>query len=574
MKKVLPKYLFLFFVLCGLALPMKATHIVGGEIIYDDLGGNNYKITLKCYRDFSGINFDNPATIFIYDAFTNLIDTIQIPFYSEVPVPPAINNPCVLPPNFIQYRFTEYVIPSINLPPILGGYYLVYQRCCRNGTILNLINPGGVGSTYIEHINGPEVVTTNNSPRFNTWPPIYICNGIDIAYDHSATDPDGDSLVYSLCDAYNALDACCPILGPQAFGVINSGCPPPSCPVLGLPPPYSFVPYLSPYNGSYPLSSNPAIAVNSQTGYMTGTPNINGQWVVAVCCSEYRNGVLIGVHRRDFQFNVVTCLVNVVAAAQVPVAICGNNSSASFTNNSTGTNIGSYSWNFGDLTTSSDTSNAISPSYAYPATGVYTVTLIAYDATNALCNDTATTTVSISNSFSANFTTEIERCEENRIKFYATANFPSGTTANWSWNFGDNSTSTLQNPEHVYASSGTFNIVLISFVAGSVNCYDTVTSQSITIYKPGEFYIPNTFTPNNDGVNDVFRVRGQPSDKFYFAVYNRWGEMVFETEDFLTGWDGVYKGKLAEQGVYGYYVKSTCQGKESVFKKGNVTLIR
>jgi gliding motility-associated-like protein len=89
-----------------------------------------------------------------------------------------------------------------------------------------------------------------------------------------------------------------------------------------------------------------------------------------------------------------------------------------------------------------------------------------------------------------------------------------------------------------------------------------------------DVFIPNTFTPNGDGFNDVMYARGHKLATVYFAIYNRWGEMVFETNDIKTGWDGNYKGKPADVGVFGYYVKIKCQNGKETFKKGNITLIR
>jgi gliding motility-associated-like protein len=89
-----------------------------------------------------------------------------------------------------------------------------------------------------------------------------------------------------------------------------------------------------------------------------------------------------------------------------------------------------------------------------------------------------------------------------------------------------------------------------------------------------DVFVPNTFTPNGDGLNDILFLRGLKIDEMYFAVYNRWGEMVFETKDKSKGWDGYYKGRPADVGVFGWYLKVKCFNGEETFKKGNVTLIR
>ncbi|MBP7809604.1 MAG: gliding motility-associated C-terminal domain-containing protein [Bacteroidia bacterium] len=108
-------------------------------------------------------------------------------------------------------------------------------------------------------------------------------------------------------------------------------------------------------------------------------------------------------------------------------------------------------------------------------------------------------------------------------------------------------------------------------------CTDT-TLVRVEVIEDGCFdtdvFVPNTFTPNGDGVNDIMYARGHKLTTIYFAIYNRWGEMVFETNDIKTGWDGNYKGRPADVGVFGYYVKYTCVSGQENFKKGNITLIR
>ena len=92
--------------------------------------------------------------------------------------------------------------------------------------------------------------------------------------------------------------------------------------------------------------------------------------------------------------------------------------------------------------------------------------------------------------------------------------------------------------------------------------------------EDGDAFIPNTFTPNGDGQNDILFVRGIKVEEVYFAVYNRWGEKVFDTSDKKVGWDGVYKGRPADVGVFGWYLKVKCFDGTEQFMKGNVTLIR
>lgn len=104
---------------------------------------------------------------------------------------------------------------------------------------------------------------------------------------------------------------------------------------------------------------------------------------------------------------------------------------------------------------------------------------------------------------------------------------------------------------------------------------DTVTVKVNPIVCGTPFvFIPNSFTPNGDGINDVLYVRSDILDVCYFVIYNRWGEKIFETHDQNIGWDGTYKQKDCQRGTYDYYFKGTCMDGDELELKGNVTLIR
>ncbi len=547
-----------------------ATHIVGGEMNYKFLGNDKYEIRLTVYRDcYVGVPpFDNPATVGIFNRNNQLLQTLQMTYRGLDTLPPTINDPCMIPPLDFCYEVTTY-IDTVTLPPIVGGYQLSYQRCCRNQNILNIINPECVGATYYASIPGSEVVSQNSNPVFKNWPPPFVCANKPWIFDHSAIDYDGDSLVYELFYPYDGLNGYCPIIGNIAPSTgVSCGAVPASCTATPVPPPFVNFQWKPPYSTNDMLGGVP-MAVNPQTGLVTATPNLQGYFVIGVKVKEYRNGILISETLRDFQLIVKPCPAIVVAAAQAPNVICGS-PLVTFSNNSVGNNLG-FSWNFGDPNTTTDTSSAASPSYNYPGTGTYTATMIAFDATKPLCNDTVRAEINISSSFTAQYTYTIVPCLQNVVNFSGFVESPQGTTPIWYWNFGDGTTSNIQNPTHTFPSSGTYPITLISSVPNSIGCYDTLTTQLVT----GEVFIPNTFTPNGDGHNDVFKVRSPSFQFFYLAVYNRWGELVYETKNVTEGWDGNYKGKPSDPGVFGYYMTAKCnENDKEIFKKGNVTLIR
>jgi gliding motility-associated-like protein len=588
-KILLPVFLFLF------SLQMKSTHIVGGEMNYKYLGGNNYEIRLTVYRDcWVGIPpFDNPAVMGIFDANYTFIDSVWLTFLGLDTLPPAINDPCIVPPTNFCYEVTTY-IDTINLPPLTGGYYISYQRCCRNQNILNITFPECAGATYWAHIPGPEVVAVNSNPVFNNWPPPFICANKPWIFDHSATDYDGDSLAYELYTPYTGLDAACPIVTTAPLTPNATACFPvvSACPNLPVPPPFNTVNWNT--GGGYGLSNvlgGIPMSIDPITGMVTATPNTLGYFVFGVKCKEYRNGVLISETLRDFQLIVLNCPSYAAAAATVPNVICGT-TNVTFTNTSDISQTNTFTWNFGDPFTNGDTSHLFSPSYVYPDTGTYNYYLVAYATGFPACNDTFFSSVTFSDNFNGNYTFTTEPCLNNIFFFNGNVNSQAGLAVTYNWNFGDGTvisgvgTSTVtgssstsgsyENPIHTYPTgAGNYVVTLYVGIPGSVGCYDTISSQNVNIGTAGELFVPNTFTPNNDGKNDIFRVRGPAYHKFYFAVYNRWGELMFETNDPNAGWDGTFKGMSSDPGVFGWYLKASCgEGSEEVFRKGSVTLIR
>ena len=140
-----------------------------------------------------------------------------------------------------------------------------------------------------------------------------VCANFEFTWDHSATDDDGDELVYSLC---------APLDGGGTDGGGGYDSPIPNPPAA---PPYQEVAYVGPYSGDYPIASDPAMAIDPVTGMITGTPTVPGQYAIGICVSEYRDGVLLSTTMRDFQFNVTLCDPNIQSVvAQQPLSSCAS----------------------------------------------------------------------------------------------------------------------------------------------------------------------------------------------------------------------------------------------------------
>ena len=136
----------------------------------------------------------------------------------------------------------------------------------------------------------------------------------------------------------------------------------------------------------------------------------------------------------------------------------------------------------------------------------------------------------------------------------------------------NNSTIRLQqNPTFLFENPGTYPVALV--VKNKWGCADTVV-KTITINEDFAIYLPNTFTPNDDGINDVFAPKGLGVVKYTMTIYDRWGEKLFSTNDFTKGWDGTYKGVNCKNDVYVYKMSYYNNQDKKIDKTGHVTISR
>jgi gliding motility-associated-like protein len=132
--------------------------------------------------------------------------------------------------------------------------------------------------------------------------------------------------------------------------------------------------------------------------------------------------------------------------------------------------------------------------------------------------------------------------------------------------------SSLTRPDVTVNPFQTTQYILKGF--NSKGCYSSDTLNVIVVKDCGEMYVPNAFTPNDDGENDVLYVRGICLQSLTFMIFNRWGEKVFETNDQNVGWNGTYKGEELNTGVFVYRLEGKTYDGKGYSSKGNITLIR
>ncbi len=483
MKQVLPILLFSL-----LLFHAEATHIVGGFVSYRFISGTTYEITLTAYRDcnsnvtLDGIPFPDgnggmavvTPRLSIFDNSGNFIDSIILSAPAVTTIGPPSDNPCLTNTSGVCVEQGVYTT-TYTFPSSVTSYYVQYVRCCRNGSINNLFEPGTQGGTYSVFIPATSQYQ-NTSPVFNNFPPIFICVNAPLRFDHSATDADGDQLTYSLCS---------PFLGGDTLN--------PS-PEIPLGPPYSPIIWESGYSANNPLGSN-NLFIDAGSGYLTGVPNTIGQFVVGVCVSEYRNGVLLATYIRDFQFNVTRCnipVANIPSSNINPVTGIGtyiincDSRFVQFQNTSYNPPPASvpltYEWDFGVAGITTDTSTGSLPSFVYPDTGTYLVRLNVIKGTGPnACFDTTYAYVKIYPKGNTDFNS-VSACPYSPVQFSDLSTTPDGTITGWQWSFGDGDTSSLQNPAHIYSASGSYPVTLVS--QNSYGCKDTLQKSTLVFASP------------------------------------------------------------------------------------------
>jgi len=470
--------LFVLIIVLFIGTYAKATHIVGGVMNYRYLGNNKYEISLYVYRDcVNGIPpLDDPAIIRIWDGVTEEInDTLfSIPFDSILD--PGQPDACARIEAEVCVNWTKYK-DTLILPPNDLGYIIYYQRCCRNNTIQNLTYDsrgyGAMdwGATYT--VNIPPAINNqhipNNSPYFVNYPPVYICVNKPIIYDNRAIDIDGDSLVYKLCTPYS---------GAFPDDPLNQ--------FTSETPPFENVVWEPPYSLTNVLGGTP-LAINPNTGLLTGTPNTLGQFVVGVCVDEYRNGEILTRTSRDFQFNIIDCNLQVVSSFFAPTIQC-NDFTINFQNQSTGAT--SYKWYFGD----GDSSDLQNPTHTYADTGKYTVTLVSINAINPLCLGTYSQVVSVQyKKINADFIANSNSClAKNDTIYFTDKSTDTLNIISWKWSFSTGDSSTLQNPFILY--DGNSNSITATLLVTSINGCTSSITKTISLFKKVPYTLDSIIT--------------------------------------------------------------------------------
>ncbi len=567
-----PLLMALLFLLCTGRL--LATHYYGVDLFYTHVSGNTYRVSLVAFGDCSGAQFPSFSTtrprIYVRQGSTDILTDFLDPEpprdgIEVTPVcPEELNNTtCVNPagtvPGIKKFVYSkEFTLsgPAPDWKFVFQGETDASVTAGRSNSLTNVSPPGFI--TVEATLDN--TLDNNSSPEYTTIATPFYCVNRQINFNPGAVDADGDSLVYELV--------------PGLSGATELS-------------------YVQGFSGSHPLAVAPGLFnFNSNTGQLSFTANQLQKSLVVYRVSEYRKGKLTGTSMREMTVIVLPCdnnppvgyITNASGAAivdTVTVKTCiGNhevafdinpvdadngdiikmevkglpqNSRLDITDNNTTHPRSRFVWNMPDLSegdysfyvTYTDDGCPI----ASKQTQAYTIRIahedIFAEAVAAAC----------------------------RIQGMLKITVPPGWLP---WDYKIYKGPTLVNGKtNITVTTSNDNLAAGRYSVRAVNylgCTDDTTLEVPSTCEVAD--LPNAFSPNRDGHNDILLVRGENVHDMHLRIYNRWGQLVFETTNMNTGWDGKYKGTDAPVEAYAFVLSVVFNSGQVFQKQGNITLLR
>ncbi|MFT6151203.1 MAG: gliding motility-associated-like protein [Flavobacteriales bacterium] len=511
------KLILIILILGGVNFSVKSSHAVGGDIRFVQTGANSYTVSMRLFRYCTGAGLGPSYTIQVRDQVTCASSsTVTVTRINQFNIP--FGDDCYTPPGLCveQHEYTGTITTLLNNP---NGYIATWSLCCRNA-VDNLA--GGSLGLYTK-IPDPALAGGNSTPTFVDYPRDgYFCVNEIKCIDFTCLDTDGDSLRYELVNPINTFTGCTPNYSTWAPG--GYGLPS----VLG-PGSRCFIP-------------------DPTSGCVMARPSRLGVFVISVKVSEYRNGVQIGETVRDLQYASLNCNTNELPSYYdfEEIKVLKFDETHCF-------DVAAFDKDPEDTFFIDVTSNA----FAYGATVSLptpnTSGLYDFSWTNPIPGGKDSITNVNVKKLTA---TKFEGIGKIGVRFC--------------WTIDDCEVLSID----------TFKFNMFGYSLGCDGSIDSVEKIiKIVIENPKtDHIVSNVFSPNGDGVNDNFHFKKSAYDRCYdvltVGIYNRWGQLVFESDDPLFEWNGNDKnGKELSAGSYFVVVSGYYSGKE-VTQNFPLTLFR
>ncbi len=386
---------------------------------------------------------------------------MQLPLISSELIPNP-DLPCLTSPEatVIKLIYSD----TFHLSLIDSSYYFVNERCCRFGQT-NLIGfPSNLppGIVTMTEITPQAQQSCNNAPVFDHQLPTIICVDELFEFSHTATDADGDQLVYEFFNPFNT---------PADFNTNG-----------WIPPPFDPIPFKLPfYSFQKPFGQSAYTRLDALSGKLEIMPDSTGLYLFGVQVKEYRNGTLMGQTYHDFQINVAGCEPWVKAAiagedvlpgSAYTVSLC-EETSLELTNQSTQRDyIEEFFWQF-DIEGQQLVYDSWDLSLSFPGAGSYQGQLLLNS--GGACADTADITVNVVTDIRADFSFGYDTCVAGPVVFTDQSYSEGAQQLRWLWQFGDGEQSTEANPAHLYQIPSDYDVQLK--ITDEFGCKDSLTQK-------------------------------------------------------------------------------------------------
>jgi gliding motility-associated-like protein len=623
----------LFFLLS--VLSAHADHIAGGEISYRFLSkdGTNYayRVTIRFYRDCSSLEPLEPAAV-LQVSNRSFYEKIDIQQRSKGPLSYTYLPYCTVNRPSGCYEIAIYE-GDITVKYSTEGYYLFVTGCCRNKTPVNILTDEA--SLGAEDHNGVPVpgqgytlqafIPPHNTTEFNTSPQpvtdsvLSICESRPFQYRFAHEDPDGDSLVYALCGSLGIMKNTLPFFTDANYASGFSGTTQVGgVPALSINPKTGLIAGTPNRTGFYTLTicigeyragkiiSNhrkelqievyqcklqpPKDITNCESplALFTNTNNTDNHYSWDFGVPELSSDTSSRLfpfynYPRDGDFTVtlkafnpatgcgdtvrssVRILRGLVADFTWNGPICNGEDIRLQSNASTPAgNIVDYKWELVNDRKLIGTTPALTFSYPAPNTAVFPLSVQLTVTTDSGCKKSMLKVIEI------HPYPQAYAGPDTVLAFNQPYTMQGSGAGAYTWSPATGlSNPNIANP----VLTGNRDQTYVLKVGANDRCvdYDTVT---IRYFAGPEVYVPTAFTPNGDGINDIFHFTPVSMQVRSFSIFNRWGEVLYSSTDYRRGWDGTKNNKPQPQGTYLWVAEAINSNGERVIKKGLAQLIR